>query len=267
MSLECPTENALAQAMWTRQSVGLKFDFSKHLNAMANASEARARAEFEAGDYSESVRECWAWLADESFSPRAARTGSFICVSLLQRYDEAIQFAQRGLIANRNDRDLINSNLVALALSGHVKEAAKLLRRIEMFEADRDFAPFVHAARGLVAFRLGNISEGRRFYELAVTSSKESSRPSLAENAVIYWLEQELFAGTISVTEATTVIDNLEQHYSLHANKVNNAPIWRARRPNLDKLVTELSKREDLRRSASERVAPGRIVIGSSLQR
>jgi Flp pilus assembly protein TadD len=228
ISLAVPTENALAQAIWTRKNVGLQFNFSEHLEKTPNANEARARAAYESQDYAASAEECWLWLQDENFSSRAAMSGAFICLSLLGQYEQALRFSERGLRANPNNGSLINNRIVALALSGRVAEAAKMLSQLDAFEADREFEPFVRAARGLVAFREGDFSNGRHFYRLAIESCKESSRPALAANAMIYWLEQELFAGTISVHEAENIMAKLDAGYS--KKNLGDEPVWPARR-------------------------------------
>jgi tetratricopeptide (TPR) repeat protein len=162
-------------------------------------------------------------------------------VSLLGRYDEALRFTDRGLRANPTNRFLINNRLVALALGGQVDLAARYLPQLEAFEGDRQFLPFVHAGRGLVAFRLGDISRGRHFYELAI---RESPISSLAANATIYWLEQELFAGTTSVEGAEKVLKKLDKLYPSDDFKVVNAPVWRARRKIVVGLMEQLAKRE-----------------------
>jgi tetratricopeptide (TPR) repeat protein len=243
ISLATPTENALAQAIWARRAVGFEFNVSGHLKTIANANEARARALYDAGAYSASVQECWSWHADESFSSRAPRVGAFLCLSLLARYEEALQFAASGLRANPNDPMLINDKVVALALGGRVQEAAMILPQLEAFESDAYFKPFVHAGRGLVAFRLGDFSRGRHYYQLAIEYCQKLDRLSLARNATMYWLEQELFAMTISVESADKVVRKLDDYY---AKDTVNAPIWRSRREIVSQLTEEAAKRESV---------------------
>jgi hypothetical protein len=232
-SLHAPTENALAQAIWSSQEIGLDFNLSEHLVTIANAYEARARTAYDKGDYLTAANEGWYWLQDQHLSPVAATFGAFVCLSLLADYGRAHKFAELGLKANPNNALLINSKIISLAMSGKTNEAAEFLPRLELFESDPNIRPFVYAAHGLVAFRQGNPVGGRDWYRRAVESAAKSPRPSLAANATIYWLEQELLAGTISTEEAATIFDKLNAYYDPKKVGSGNSTVWIVRRKNI----------------------------------
>jgi tetratricopeptide (TPR) repeat protein len=246
ISLHSPTENALAQAVWARKSVGLEFNFGPHLMKMANANEARAWAAYQGGKYEEAVDECWRWLHDEFFSARAAIAGAFVCIALLSRYKEALQFAEHGLRANPDDRVLLNHKLVALAYTGRVTEAFRLLPVIERFESDGEFLPFVHAARGLLAFKIGNFMDGRHHYELAVEAGRGASKRSLSLNAAIYWLEQEVTAGTISPQIVTETVRDFDEMVTKSSQAKDQRVIWAARKKIINHQIEEQRKRTDV---------------------
>jgi tetratricopeptide (TPR) repeat protein len=246
ISLQSPTENALAQAIWSRKRVRLEFNFDPHLTKVANANEARAWAAYQAGKYEAAVNECGQWLQDEFFSTRAAIAGASICVAFLGRYSDALTFAEHGLRANPDDRALLNSKLVALAYGGRITEALGVFPSLLKFENDRTFLPFIHAARGLLAFKVGNFAEGRRYYELAVEAGRSISSVFLALNAAIYWLEQEVSAGTISPKDAVETVRSLDEAISKSPSGRDEARIWTVRKKIIDAQIVQLEKRADI---------------------
>ncbi len=133
ISLRAPTENSLAQAVWSRREVGMDFDFHSLLKEIPNANEARVRAAYEVGHYQTSSDECLTWLEDESFSARAALTGAFVSSCLLAQYESTLVFAERGLRANPNEPMLTNSKLLALCYLGRAAEAEQLLPNLTAF--------------------------------------------------------------------------------------------------------------------------------------
>lgn len=230
LSLGTPTENALAQAVWSSNEGNLHINVSEHLKSIPNAYEARARTAYESGDYRTASKEGWEWLDDQHLSPNAATFGTFVCCVLLSDYKGTLQFAERGLKANPNDYNLINSKIVALALDGKVKEAAAFMPRLDAFDGVSDVKPFVFAARGLIAFRQGNFLAGREMYAQAIESARRSSRPTLSGNAALFWLEQELLAGTISPDDATQFLAKIDEAYATRPYGAGKSVSWIARR-------------------------------------
>ncbi len=258
ISLRAPTENALAQAVWARKEVGVDFDINSYLKRMENAYEAAARAAYEAGDYLTCSRENWNWLADESFSARAALAGTFVSTCLLGQYDEALAFAELGLRANPNDPSLLNGKLLALAYLGRVKEAAKLLPHFEAFEGDRNIRPFIYAAHGLVDFRLGDVTRGREYYRRAVEACRGLANPSLAANATMFWLEQELFAGTLRPEEANQMISKLDEFDTQKEDYAAWSPVWNVRK----KIITQMLD-ENVKRNAALQASNGKTELSA----
>jgi len=249
ISLQSPTENALAQAVWARKTIGIDFDVDSYVKKIPNANEARARAAYENGAFELSVTECWNWLADEKFSARAALAGAFVSFCLLGDYKNSLTFAEQGLRANPNEPMLWNDKILALSYLGRAREAELILPHLEAFYDDPNFRPFVDAARGLVAFRLGNVGRGRDFYMKALDGSQELSKPSLVANATIFWLEQELFAGTTDAEEASKVCARLDQFYSRKENGAGNSPVWNIRK----KFITQMMDQATMRKTVLDR--------------
>jgi tetratricopeptide (TPR) repeat protein len=264
ISLEAPTENALAQAVWSNKQIGFDLEVSSHLAKIENAYEARARTAYEAQDYKLCINECWEWLQDQHLSPTAAAFGAHVASVVMADYPKAFRFAELGLKANPNNPELLNSKVVALALSGKAREAAGLLPRMALFESDPTLRPFYFAAQGLVAFRLGAFSVGREWYARAVEAAKVSPRPTLAGNATIYWLEQELLAGTINANDAAQITRRLDELYLSKEYGSGKSIVWNARRRIVESLTkSALMKEEVLHKISNSDPAPNSKISNS----
>jgi tetratricopeptide (TPR) repeat protein len=246
ISLKAPTENSLAQAISSKKEIGFDLDLSAHLLSIDNAFEARARAAYERQDYATAVDESWEWLQDQHLSPTAAMYGSFISAVLLADYKKSLLFADHGLKADPNHPSLLNTKLVALAFTGRANEAEKLLSRLQPFESNVRFRPFVLAARGLIAFRQGAFVQGREWYSRTVQAARDSEQLTLVPNAIMYWIEQELMAGTAGATEARIVVDKLDQTYSLKGYSGEKAATWKARRKILINLIKVSEMKQEI---------------------
>jgi hypothetical protein len=139
-----------------------------------------------------------------------------------------------------------------------VAEAVKVLPKLEAFESNPAIKPFVLAARGLIAFRQGNTDKGRYCYMAAIDASRLSPLPTLARNAAIYWLEQELFAGTISPTDAQDFIRRLDEAYATKRN-VETSVVWTARKKTILNLMRMTEMRLDVMSRFSNTSSPTRI--------
>jgi hypothetical protein len=237
--------------MSSRRQIGMEFDVQQFLK-LPNASEVRARAAYEKEDYKTSAVECWSWLEDESFSARAALTGAFVNSCLLGHYDRSLAFAEQGLRANPSEPMLMNSKIFSLAYLGKLEEARKFLPHFEAFEQHKAIRPFVNAARGLLAFRSGDFMGGRVHYERALKDCHELEDAGLAANAAIYWLEQELYAGTADLEETHKVITKLDDFYKAKRNGAGNPVVWTARKKHITHLVDQVGKRQAAREAVEK---------------
>jgi tetratricopeptide (TPR) repeat protein len=250
ISLRAPTENSLAQAMWARKDIGMDFDVQGYLKKVPNASEASARAAYETGDYQMAETECWHWLEDENFSARAALTGSYVSSCLLSQYEKSLAFTEQGLRANPNEPMLINSKVFSLAYLWRLDEALAFLPHLDAFEHNKQMRPYIRAAHGLIAFRQGNYFDGRAHYKRAMDDAKELKLPSLAANAAIYWVEQELRAGTSDRDEVQKVIAQLDEFYNRKEYFSGKATTWASRKKVISALLDESDKRKTEREVA-----------------
>ena len=211
ISVGRPTENSLAQAVWAKDAGLTSVEPDKKLFTLKGANEARARLASENREYVEAVEHTWLWLSDEPFSHTAALSGSFICSAHLQDFEQAIKFSDFGLVSHPGSSMLRNNKLVALAMLGRLDEAQKLLREIEP-RSETAWLPFLHADRGLIAFRSGDIETGRLSYQTAVHLADEMADPRLSNLAKIYWLEQEAMASTSTNEDLDLLTRELDQN-------------------------------------------------------
>jgi len=66
---------------------------------------------------------------------------------------------------------------------------------------------------------------------------------ALEANAANYWLEQELYAGTVDLDEARKIIARLDDFYIRKENGSGKFPAWPIRKNILTQLVNENAKR------------------------
>jgi tetratricopeptide (TPR) repeat protein len=211
-SLETPSENSIAQAAWlARTFPGLPEPAGpKTASHEANAWLTRQR-----GHLNDSLLQTRRWLNDQPFSSRPAEAGSFIA-SRIERFEEAVNIANQGLLSNPHDVTIQNNLAFSLAKLNRIHEASEVIRRIEarLIEGSNRIA--LTATAGLIAFRQGRISEGRSLYLQAARSAK-ALRDSREAVALVYHAFEELRART---TEAEMF---REQALKLAEVKLNSA--------------------------------------------
>ena len=70
------------------------------------------------------------WHSDQPFSSRPAIFGSYLTSSVIEDYDQAVAFAELGLLSNPDDFSLHNNLAFSLAMRGDVQRAEEVLRTI-----------------------------------------------------------------------------------------------------------------------------------------
>ena len=105
-------------------------------------------------------------------------------------------------MADPNDRLLLNNLVVALAYSGRLDEAAAESARLTAPTKTGDSDCTSVATRGLIAFRSGQIEEGRKSYRLAF----DNVSGSLKLQVFAHWLKEE---ARVAPRVALPIIDRL----------------------------------------------------------
>lgn len=240
-SMAEPTENAVAQAHWASRRDS---SIDVHADVTANTFEALAWEQQIAGNWSGTVDAIKKWLDLEPFSVRPAAMGSFVAVAHQGDGKAGEEFAQRGLIANKEDALLRNNLAVSLALQGKLTQASAELETIK-FKHSTSGEVVNLATRGLIQMRGGAVYEGAGLYGRAIELSLKLKDPILWCRAAAFFLyecsrfdksETEMIASKIM-----KVYDSFSVPTKLAANDIP-ALIERARtNPSVAEMLENLS--------------------------
>lgn len=190
-SLLRPTENTVAQARW---AIGELPQLVIDEAAMANApqsAEGDALTSHRLGDWDKSLRASWDWHRDQPFSSRPAAHGSFIG-SITGRFQDAIEIARAGLVANPRNVLLLNNLSYSLAMSGHLDLAKREFARIPREEISEHEIAVCTATKGLLEFRSGNPEHGRILYKRSLDLIQGTDNIRTVAMALSNWALEEL---------------------------------------------------------------------------
>jgi Flp pilus assembly protein TadD len=186
LSMQAPSDNAVAQARWIAARTG-GIEISEDAWRTPRSYEAWCWRAFQAKDWERSLLFAKEWVSDEPFSSRAAVQATFLATAVNEDYEYAIECAREVLMADGTDGMLRNNLVVALAYSDRVEEAraeAALLPK----EPDPERACTHLATRGLLEMRSGRVEAGRAFYRQAF----DCASPQLKLRVLSHWLKEEL---------------------------------------------------------------------------
>jgi len=192
-ALEAPTENVIAQAEWVARQQG-PVEVDDRLLQTPRCFEARAFDHFWEGRWASSLEETWRWLEDEPFSILPVIHGSFVAAVMLEDYAGAEAIIARGCGANRQDPRLINNLVFALASGGQVPRAIKLHKQARPTPQDDDLYVTWLATSGLLQFRSGAHSEGRRLYLEAIERASGVARQHQRAMASLFLAREEILS-------------------------------------------------------------------------
>ena len=133
--------------------------------------------------------------------------------------------------ANPNNGVLLNNKIVALSYLNRLDEAKQMLEKLEKTAHDSiDDLPFIHGARGLLAYRKRNIEEGRRSYLKAVEISQSKGTTVTTFLAFAFWIEQEVLTASMDRSEFSTVAARLEGQLARldRSSKEQCEYVWKA---------------------------------------
>lgn len=193
LSIQSPTENAVAQAEWASRRFKL-VDLEPRLFQIPGSYEAKAKEYLQAGKLKDALAASWAWLRDQFFSSEPAVHGSYIASVGMQDYQEAIRIVRAGMIANPKNWILLNNLAFSLASTNQVDEAEKALP--EVSPGDQIGKGTLYATKGLIEFRRGHRDEGRRLYAEAIETFNRPEMSKMRALAAVFLAREELFAKT-----------------------------------------------------------------------
>lgn len=170
-SLELPNDNAVAQAESIGTSVPRVQDRLRAVvDEVPKSYEARSLAAAASGDVATAIEEAGFWLADQPFSAEPATFGSYHAAAN-KDLELSLNFANRGLIANRNSLILRNNAAFALAKLDRADEAQMRLHDVDVSKLSDDEKAMIRATEGLIAFRQGDPDIGQQRYLEAIETA------------------------------------------------------------------------------------------------
>jgi tetratricopeptide (TPR) repeat protein len=170
-SLQTPTDNSLAQGEWASHKL-TNLDIELDTFDVPFAAEAMARDAAQRAQWQLALAESVAWLDDQPFDSEAAVHASYVAAVGLDDWDQSRMMAEIGLRANPSDATLANNLAYALIESGRIAEALAPLKAAASTTAERSERIAVLATTGLLAFRQGDVEEGRRLYGRSIELAK-----------------------------------------------------------------------------------------------
>lgn len=196
-ALVAPNENSVAQAEWaSRQLRSLSIDPESYEAPWS--FEAKTRSHYFAGEFEQALAACRDWLFDEPFSSRPAQAGSFISGVVLERFEESVEWARRGLDANPNDQTLRNNLVFGLASLERIREAEEELKKVNRSVAPQTTRVALLATEGLLAYRSNDPSRGRKLYQKAIERTEDFqgvTEDELRILATLFFLREEIRVG------------------------------------------------------------------------
>jgi hypothetical protein len=201
MSVENPTENALAQAEWLGQLSKETFIEDMPAEVPRNFEATARRAAFEA-KWSVALDNASLWAEDQPFSVEAFTFASY-CASERQDFDGALKFAGDGLTLQRDNPMLLNNQAFAMIELGRPVEAVDpLVRARKAAHAEKFHHAVRTATEALLLFRVGRIDIGRERYQTAVQMLDRLDLREQAARAALMLAREEAIAGTTEAEAA-----------------------------------------------------------------
>ena len=214
ISLENPTENSVAQALWaSRRDSRIEVD-KCHLE-VPKSFEAKSWMCFCNGEWRRVVEECRNWSSDQSFSSRPYILGSYVSAVALQKFSQGEQFAKDGLVVDPDDFVLWNNLTFARVNLGKFKAAERSIKMMEKTMTMKDDRRSVRHARavwlatsGLLAFRTGKLDEGRAHYLESLEIAKREGDEALYTSALSFYAAEAWIAG---MDDRQSIVDQAQR--------------------------------------------------------
>jgi hypothetical protein len=196
ISLEAPTENAVAQVAWANRRIG-GLELPDDSLQIAGTHEARTWNAMLKGDWDAALTHCMNWLLDEPFSSRPAMQGSFLACSVIPNCALGVEIAEFGLTSHPGHQGLLNNLAVCLAGIGKAEQARAAFSLITDPTHESLGEATYLATKGLLEYRAGRLVEGRTLYLEALGHAAGAQRPAV----LIHLARQELLARTTAAQQ------------------------------------------------------------------
>lgn len=171
-------ENVLAQMEWLSKEERFDLEYRPELPA---DFEADAIAAYTKGRYREAVNACSSWLRYQPFSAAPSVHGSYIASVALADFSMAEMLSKIGYLFSSDEFMAVNNYAFSLAANGDPVSATNVLSSLTLDGIDKKDRNTLLATSAFIAYKLGNIDEGRQLYSKALSQfERDKSRKSFA---------------------------------------------------------------------------------------
>lgn len=206
-----PNDNVVAQAMWTSKEYSVSIDVRSEWFTDPLSSEALFYHKQLEGDFECAIEAATSWFFDEPFSPRPLKAAAFVS-GILGDAELSEKYARDGLLLDKDDIELRNNLVCALASQNKIKEALEHLHQILHLEQsqNKEIGPHTIANCGMICYREGRFDEGEEYYRNAINIFNKKKYNASKGIAIAFMAREAVLTGAPNahalVTEATDIV-------------------------------------------------------------
>lgn len=195
LSTRDPNENALTQAQWASIR-GWASPINPDRLTSQSAPEAVAISARENRNWNLTIDACWKWNEMEPTSSRPLFLGSFVALVALEDGVNGLKFMEKADVLIPKNVSVYNNLAVSAAYSGDVVTANQYFNKLNSIHGDLDTIPTYKATKGLLCYRSGDISSGRKNYIDAINLSRKRKDIDLTLLVLWHMFREESKYGT-----------------------------------------------------------------------
>lgn len=213
VSLEDPTENAIAQAQWATEHRHLSLPVNPAHFKEPLAFESIARNAYALDDWSGCVDALENWSKDQPFLAQPYIVGSFVASEFMDKPARSLNFTRSGIKIHPNDVTLHNNAAVSYARLKMFGEASDSLARAYALSDKANVAEqaLLKATAGLLSFRKGNAEAGRKAYWDAIIKAVDAKNRRLARRAYLHLMHEEVLYNPLVADVARNALEPLQK--------------------------------------------------------
>ena len=208
LSMQQPTENAVAQVAWAERH-RLHIELPSEYLSSPNTHEALAWTSYEQRDWQDALNQASDWVLDEPFSSRSVIFGGHVASVHLNQNNTAISLYKIGLKSSPHDVSLLNNIAFSHASANEPIIANDYLRLANSLSSEPIQKIYFVATEGLINYRSGKIDEGRANYLDALNRARELGKMQLAFNALCFFAREEVRVNGSLANELLKQLENL----------------------------------------------------------
>ena len=164
------------------------------IKKLQGAWEALAVHSFSKGRFDHSLSYARKWIDSEEYNLQAYASAAAVA-NILDMFEEALRFVEKAVRVAGVDDQTRNAFSFAQASLGNLEVAELTVERIPETAGLQYYV--ARANQGLIAFRRGNIEEGKEHYLAALSGFRKLSNKELEASALLYFSYELRLAGQV----------------------------------------------------------------------